>query len=309
MNAFSEYVRTNNTLVGVLCVLLATLGLSLKAIFIKLIYLQNPGIDAISILALRFVFALPYFLLLLFFVPAPADKVVFSNHYFAVFLLLGTVGFYLSAILDFSALAYIPASLERLILFLYPTFVVLITLFLRPNEITRLLIFSLMFSYLGVAAVFHEQSLVFTPGFIKGALLVLAAAFIFAAYTVGSVKYIKQFGAIRFTAYAMIASTVATLVHAMTVHGASFLIQSFSTYVLIVPMAIFSTVMPLILMAEGVKRVGASRASIMSTTGPIITITLAVILLDEVFGLMQAVGGVMIVLGVYFVAKSKPKTA
>ena len=308
MNALSVFSRTNNALVGVLCVLLATLGLSLKAIFIKLIYLQNPGIDAISILALRFIVALPLFLLLLYFVPATTANISFNKHHFVVFLLLGTVGFYLSAILDFSALAYIPASLERLILFLYPTFVVIIILFIRPGEITRLLILALMICYLGVAAVFYEQSLAFTPGLIKGSLLVLAAAIIFATYTVSSVKYIKHFGAIRFTAYAMIASTIATLVHVITVHGVDFLMQSFSTYVLIVPMAIFSTVMPLILMAEGVKRVGASRASIMSTTGPVITITLAVILLDEAFGSMQAVGGVMIVLGVYFVAKSKPKT-
>jgi len=308
MNPVRRLFNKYDSLIGLFCVLLATLGLSLKAIFVKLIYLQAPGIDAISILALRFVVALPFFLLLLVFVSPTSEKTSFNRSHFIMFLLFGTLGFYLSAILDFSALAYIPAALERLILFLYPTFVVIITIFLRPQEVTRSVIIALIISYSGLIVVFIEQATQMTPNLMKGSLLVLGAAIVFSMYTVGSVSYIKKFGSIRFTTFAMVASTMATLMHAILIHGLDFLIQPLSTYMLILPMAIFSTVMPLILMAEGVKRMGASRASIISTTGPVITITLAVLILDEVFGFIQAVGGLMIILGVYFVAKRNKKT-
>jgi len=311
MIAKTQSITNNKALMGILCVLLATLGLSLKAIFIKLIYLESPEIDAVTILALRFVVALPFFMLILHFSPKDSEikKIPFSRQQFTVFALLGMVGFYLSAILDFSALAYIPASLERLILFLYPTFVVIISVFMRPNEVTRHVLFALLISYIGVVIVFIDQAPQMTPEMTKGVLLVLAAAIVFAIYTVASVKYIKQYGSIRFTAYAMIAATAMTLIHAITVHGFHFLFQSLPIYSLILPMAIFSTVMPLILMAEGVKRMGASSASIVSTSGPVITIALAVVFLDEVFGLMQAMGGILIIMGVFFVARGKAKSA
>ena len=292
---------------GFACVLLATIGLSAKAILIKLIYIEAPDIDAISILALRFIVAFPFFMLLLAFDRKRKSPPPFTKRHFGSFILLGMVGFYLSAILDFSALAYITASLERLILFLYPTFVVLISFFIRPEEINRHVIAALVTSYIGVAIVFSDQSLVMTDDITKGVLLVFGAAIVFATYTVASVKQIKYHGSIQFTGYAMIAATTMTLIHAVSIHGTSFFNQSFYVYGLILLMALFSTVMPLILIAEGVKRMGASSASIISTLGPVMTISLAYLLLDETIGFAQAFGGLMIILGVFFVARVKNK--
>lgn len=299
-------LQQNPALAGVVYVLLATVGLSFKAIFIKLVYLSEPGIDAISILAMRFVLAMPFFLILLAYAnhkQPSAER--FQIRHIPLFLLLGMLGFYLSAILDFSALAYIPASLERLILFLYPTFVVLISLVVRPHEVTRRVIFSLLISYSGVVVVFVELFPQLTDDLIKGSLLVLGAAIVFAFYTVGSVGPINRFGSIRFTTYAMLAASIATLGHAYYLHGNTLFTHSLAVYGWIVPMALISTVLPLILMAEGIKRIGASTSSIIATSGPIITVTLAYFILGETFGPLQALGGLMIVLGVFYVAQKK----
>lgn len=298
-------IKNNDLRVGILCVLLATLGLSLKAIFIKLAYEADVTIDAISILVIRLVLALPFFFLLLLYANKKQPKAKFNSSHLPIFLFLGVVGFYVSAILDFSALAYIPASLERLILFLYPTFVVLISLFVRPSEITRAIIIALLVSYCGVIVVFIEQASEITPEIIKGSLLVFGAAITFAIYTVASVKPINEHGSIRFTAYAMFAASGATLAHALGIHGFDVFNKSLEIYALILPMAIFSTVLPLILMAEGIKRIGASRTSIIATTGPVITITLAFYLLGETIGVLQTVGSVMIIAGVFFVARER----
>jgi len=305
MIATINIIRANNVLMGTVCVLFATLGLSLKAIFIKMVYLQDPTIDAVSILALRFVMAMPFFLLLLTIAPEPKQAIRFNHSHIIVFALLGMVGFYVSAILDFSALAYIPAGLERLILFLYPTFVVIISFFIRPEEVTKNIIIALVVSYLGVLVVFIDQAPQLTDDTLKGIIMVLGAAIVFAAYTVASVKHIKQHGAIRFTTYAMIAATIMTLMHAFYAHGLDFFTQSLTVYSIILLMALFSTVLPLILMAEGVRRIGASKSSIISTSGPVITIALAILLLDEAFGIVQAIGAAMIIMGVFLVSKKK----
>lgn len=303
MAAIATKYKDNPFLIGVACALIATLGLSFKAILIKFIYQVDANVDAISILAIRMALAMPLFYILLRINSRKGDTASFSKRDIGDLLLLGFIGFYLSAILDFSALAYISASLERLILFLYPTFVVLFTLLIKPKQITGKIILAMISSYAGIVIVFYDQAPAMDSVYIKGALLVFSAAVAFAFYTVSSVKHIERHGALRFTFYAMAGASLATLIHALYSHGISTFVQPIAVYMLIIPMAIFSTVLPLILMAEGVRRIGAPTASIISTSGPMVTITLAYFVLDETFGLMQAVGGLMIVLGVFFVAK------
>lgn len=305
MSAVLQKFQANHTVYGVSCVLLATLGLSLKAIFIKLVYQADPGIDPISVLTLRFALALPFFIILLMHSRYKTVVTAISMRQLGTIFLLGFVGFYISAILDFSALVYIPAGLERLILFLYPTFVVVISLFIRPKEITRATITALIISYAGIVLVFAEQAPHANPKMMHGALLVFGAAIVFAVYTIASVNQIHRHGSVRFTSYAMIAATLASLLQAMLTHGPQVFTQSLHVYALVLPMAIFSTVLPLLLMAEGIKHIGASSSSIISTSGPIITISLAVLLLGESFSVIQILGGVMIVAGVFLVARRR----
>jgi len=305
MIALWKRLEANDALYGVLCVLLATLGLSTKAIFIKLVYELDPEIDAASILGMRFLIALPFFLLLLVTYPSgnlsrPPLKMATAMQ----FIMLGIGGFYLSAVLDFAALATISAGLERLILFLYPTFVVLFSLFLRPAEVNRQTIIALMISYLGIVIVFAGYSGAIDAAMIRGSLMVLAAAVIFAMYTIGSVGPIRKFGSIRFTVYVITVATISAVLHAGYLHGLAAMNRSPDVYFLMLPMAIFSTFLPLLLMAEGVKRIGASNASVVSMSGPVFTLLLAWWLLAETYGWLQIAGGVMIMYGVYLTARS-----
>ena len=303
MMGIFKKIESNDALFGLCCVLLATLGLSLKAILIKLVYQADPNIDAISVLVIRYLLALPLFLLVLLYAQKQTNAIRINVNSLVPTALLGAGGFYLAAILDFSALAYISASLERLILFLYPTFVVIISLFLRPSEITRHTVMALIISYVGIMVVFVEQAPLLTEKVVTGSILVFSAALVFAIYTVLSVKQIRLHGSIVFTVYAVIAATITTLIHAFMSHGLHFLNQSFDVYLLILIMALFSTVMPLICMAEGVKRIGASSASIISTSGPPLTLAFAFFILGETFGILHALGGVLILAGVFLVSK------
>ncbi|MGD8569060.1 MAG: DMT family transporter [Gammaproteobacteria bacterium] len=306
MIAMYKKMTENDALFGVVCVLVATLGLSLKAIFIKLVYQLDSRIDAVSILTLRFLFACPFFILFLYLFRQNRNSVSVNIEDFAALALLGVTGYYVPAILDFSALAYIPAGLERLILFLYPTFVVIISLFIRRNEISPNTILALMVSYTGVVLVFVAQAPSLNGNAMTGSLMVLGAAIVFAIYTVASVQRIQQHGSIRFAGFATLAATAASVIHAAISHGFGVFMQSEQVYTLIILMAIFSTVLPLLLMAEGVKRIGASSTSIISTSGPPVTLAIAVFALGESFSVLQAIGSALILVGVFFVSRSQP---
>lgn len=303
MLATVRKIQNSDEFIGVFLVLLGTLGFSIKAILIKLIYEIDPGIDAISVLTLRFVVALPFLIMLLYYRESKQFLSAINTAQFGIIFMLGAVGYYVSAILDFSALMYIPAGLERLILFLFPTFVVIISMIIRPHEITRATIIALVLSYAGILLVFIEKMPQFDPEMIKGSLLVFAAAIVFALYTIASVSQIKQHGSVRFAAYSLIAAATAAFAHAFIVHGFSFFDQSVEVYSLILPMAIFSTVVPMVFIGAGINRIGASSASIVSTSGPVITISLALVILGETIGPLQMIGSVMIMLGVFFVAR------
>ncbi len=301
MNGRRGYRRAD-AMTGVLYVLLATLGLSMKAIFVKLVYRVDPGIDAVSILTIRFVLAVPFFLVLLWLFTRKRPAVPLTPRRVALFLGLGSLGFYLAAILDFSALAYIPAALERVILFLYPGFVVLISAVMRPSELSRNTVPALLLSTLGLIMVFARSVPQWDHDMTVGVLLVFGAAVVFAVYTIASVRPISEYGSVRFTCWAMIAAAAMTVFHALSVHGWAVFDHHFDVYALILPMAVFSTVLPLILMAEGIRRIGASKTSIIAMSGPVLTIALADIVLGEPVGFGQVVGGVMVGIGVVLIS-------
>ncbi len=305
MIARIKNLESNDLAFGIFCVLLATVGLSTKAILIKLIYESAPGIDAVSVLTLRFGAALPFFLALLYFHRPRQSVAPTGARELATLAFLGIAGFYLSAYLDYSALMYIPAGLERLILFLYPTFVVMISMVVRPGEVSTGTLGAMGVSYLGLFAVFLEQASSLDAQMTKGAMLVLAAAVTFAMYTVASAGRIRKYGSIRFTSLAMIAATVATTAHGLLEHGLQVFDQSAEVYGLIIPMALFSTVLPLLLVAEGIKRIGAANTSIISTSGPPLTLIMAYFILGETFGPLQLLGGAMIIGGVFLIARKK----
>lgn len=291
---------------GFSLVLLGAFGFSAKAIIIKLAYASETHIDAITLMALRMVFSAPFFLLVSFWHNKKEATLPLTLRQWLLITLLGVMGYYLSSYLDFTGLQYIPAGLERVILFLYPTFVVLFSALFHQRKITMRVGLALVLSYLGMMLVFMEQLSMTAANLWLGSCLVLASAVIFACFTIGSGIMVHRIGSTRFTAYTMMVASAATLVHFACRHDfASISRMPASIYQLALVMAIFSTVLPAFFMNAGIRRIGAGPASILSTTGPVFTLLLAFLLLDEAVTLTQSAGTLFVLVGVYLVSRAK----
>ena len=291
---------------GLTLVLLGALGFSAKSILIKLAYGISDKVDAISLLALRMLFALPFFLMVAFWHHKKSvGSQALQKKQWLLVVVLGLMGYYLASYLDFLGLQYISAGLERVILFLYPTFVVLLSAIAFKRIITLREIVALGLSYIGMICVFIDNLTTEAPGLILGSASVLASAVVFACFTMGSGVMVKQIGSARFTAYTMTVASLVTLLHfGLERQGG---LDDFPTdvYWLALLMAVFSTVLPAFFMNAGIKRIGAGSASIISSAGPIGTLVLAFIILDEVVTAIQVAGTVLVLTGVYIVGRAR----
>lgn len=302
--------HSQQILIGCLFVLLAAFGFSAKSILVKLAYGISPQLDAITLMLLRMAISLPFFLIVALWSNRPSQKTTDRHRMgikdWLIVIVLGFLGYYLSSLLDFEGLAYISAGLERLILYLYPTFVVLLTAVVYRKAINRYQVFALLLSYAGIILVYADQRLqASASGLLVGSAFVASSAMTFAIFMVGSGVLIKRIGAMRFTAYSMTVACVITLLHFIFKHGGLILHFPASVYGLAVIMALFSTVLPSFLMNAGIQRIGAGSASIISSAGPIGTLILAFFLLDEIITMKQIAGTVLVLIGVYVVSRAK----
>jgi drug/metabolite transporter (DMT)-like permease len=305
-------VEQRNLVIGYGLVLLGALGFSAKAIIVKLAYAANAEVDAITLMALRMLFALPFFLLVAVWHNKKTPALPLDKKQWGVVIVLGLMGYYIASYLDFIGLKYISAGLERVIIFLYPTFVVLFSALVYRRRITARVGIALGLSYIGTMLVFIEHLSVASSGLLLGSGMVLASAIIFSWFVMGSGVMTLRIGAARFTAYTMTVASVATLVHFAFQHGEGLtrlLSLPYSewqrVYYLALIMAVFSTVLPAFFMNAGIRRIGAGSASIISTTGPIATLVLAYMLLDEAITSLQLVGTFFVLAGVYVVGRAK----
>ncbi len=297
--------QINKRLWGVLLVLLAAVGFSAKAIFVKLAY--RHGVDAFALLALRMIFSLPFFLVMAWWASRSAAAQPLSKNDWWLVIAMGLAGYYLSSLLDFLGLQYISAGLERLILFLYPTFVVLLSALFFKRAITRRDIFSLLISYAGIAFVFLHDFQSGQNNIVWGSLLVLGSAVSFAVYFIGSGRIVGKIGSLRYSAYATIVSCIAVLMQFGLTRDVATLIQSDTVYGLSLTMAVFSTVLPVYLLSEGIRRIGSSHASMIGSIGPVLTISLASIFLDEAMGVTQWFGMMLVLAGVLAIGMTPKK--
>jgi drug/metabolite transporter (DMT)-like permease len=286
---------------GPLIVVLAATGFSFKAIFIKILYAEFP-VDPETLLALRMLFSLPFFLLMMALAHDSAREL--TRRDWLNLVAMGFIGYYLSSYLDFVGLQYISAGLERLILFLQPTIVVLLSALLFGTKIRRHHAISLALSYSGIALVFAANMQVAKdPGAILlGGGLVLASALCYALYMIGSGRVIPRVGAARFTGYASSAACGFAIGQFFLMHGVSALDQPAKVYWLCVAMALVSTVMPIWLMAEGIKRIGANQVAMISAIGPVLTIFFGWLILHETITAVQMVGAALVLGGVLLVS-------
>ena len=195
--------------------------------------------------------------------------------------------------------------MERLILFIYPTLVIVLSAIFFGQTVRRREILSLLITYIGILIVFITDKVEKTENIYLGAFLIFLCAFTYAAYLIGSGKMIPRIGASRFTAYAMLVACLSISLHFVFTHKAEDLYLPLQVYSLSFAMAIISTVLPTFLLAQGIKRIGSSTASIIGTIGPVSTIILAWIFLGETINLYQIFGTVLVILGVFIVSYKK----
>ena len=292
-------------MIGSMLIMLAALGFSSKSILIKLAYSDSGGVDAITLMTLRMLFALPFFLIATVWRPSVQQQALTVSDRLGI-VVLGILGYYLASFLDFSGLELISAGLERLILFLYPTIVILLTALLYRRRIARVQLAALTLSYAGIAFVFASDAVVTQSSNLQlGSLLVFGSAVVFAIFMTGSGYLIPRLGARRFTAWSMSIACVATLLHFSVSQPLSELQVSGSVLFLGVMLALVSTVIPAFLMNAGIQRIGAARTSIISAAGPIATLLMAWAVLGETLSLNQLAGAAMVLAGVLLVSLAK----
>ncbi|MCP3458978.1 DMT family transporter [Bradyrhizobium sp. CCGUVB23] len=294
-------VSAAHNLVGVGLAAVAAIAFSLRAIFVKLAYEDMS--DPVTLLALRMIFSLPFLAAALALhhrssaAPAPltrCDAMALAA--------LGFIGYYLSSFLDMFGLQFVAAGIGRLLLFLYPTIVVIISALVLGKRISQREVVALLITYAGVALVLSAQFDKPNANFWLGALLVMLSAVTFSIYLVGSGEVVARLGSIRFTAYATAAASVYCIVQFLLLRPLGALVLPIRVYELALAMAVFSTVMPLFMMAEALRRIGASRVAMISALGPAATVISGYLGLDERMTWMQTIGGVLIVSGVLIVA-------
>lgn len=296
------------SLTGFVITFLGAVLFSTKAIIVKKAF-HDTHIDALSLLAVRMVFSLPFYLGIAIFAGNQKGNTRFTKKQWGWIITLGLFGYYISSFLDFAGLQYVSAGLERLILFLYPTFAVLINATVFKQKISRIQVLALVLTYTGIAIAYIGQLVADTAShdFFFGSLLIFLCAITYAIYIVGSGKLIPQVGATKFTAYAMLASTAGVFIH-FTLAAQYQLLHTGTTYwgygILL---AILATVVPSFLISYGMKQIGSNNVAIVSGIGPVSTIVQAHFILGEPIFAGQIAGTVLVIAGVLLIGwKSRP---
>lgn len=297
----SVRARRRDAWIGALCVVGSAVAFSAKAVVAKVGY--RHGADPATLLALRMGLSLPFFALTAWVTGrgrAPLPRAELGK-----IVLLGVLGYYVASVCDFYGLAYISAGLERLILFVYPTLVVLMSAALFKTPITRRTLVALALTYGGVLlAVKTETAVASSAHLWLGVALIFGCAISYAAYLVGSGRLIPRIGSLRFTSLALSVSALAMLVHFWLV-GGQFGGHPPVVYGIGALLAVVCTVLPVFLLGEGIRRIGAGPSAIIGAVGPVSTIALAYWALGEPIHLAQGIGTALVLVGATVVARGR----
>jgi len=249
------------------------------------------------------VFSLPFFLAMAFLKRPRIQSLRLSRKEVLHIFLLGLSGFYLASLFDFIGLTYITASLERLILFIYPTLVVIFSAILKKKPITRVQYIALLFTYLGLFYAFYDKvELSGQNGILVGGLWILGAALSYSIYMVGSGEIIPKIGPMRYTAHAMMAACLGICVHYLLFGEGDLFQQDPQVYLLAFYIAIVATVIPMLLFSEAIARIGPSNVAIIGSIGPVSTMIMAWYFLGEKISPNQLLGTFLVLGGVLYIS-------
>jgi drug/metabolite transporter (DMT)-like permease len=288
-------------LAGLAIAIVGAIFFSAKAVVAKLIYRYH--VDAVTLIAFRMLFALPFFAAIAIW-KAKTEQPL-TNAERAKIIVMGLLGYYLSSFLDFIGLRYISAGLERLILFLTPSFVLLMSVFFLKKKIRLVEWLALGTAYLGTMLVFLHDAMIGGSNVPLGGAFVLASAISYAIYLILSGEMVRRAGALRLVAYAMCVSSAACIVQFFLLRPTSMLVQPTEVYGLSLINAVFCTVLPVILTMIAVERIGAATTSQAGMIGPVSTLFLAAVVLDEPITGIQLAGTALVLTGIYLLSKKK----
>ncbi len=288
-------------LTGLLMALFGSIAFSGKAIIVKLGY--RYGVDAITLIMYRMLFALPLFAVMAWW--ASRGKPPLTRKDWLGIVGLGFSGYYLASFLDFAGLQYISASLERLILYLNPTIVLILSLLLFKKKISRTQLLAMALSYGGVMLVFGHEVSFDGKNALLGSTLVFASAISYAIYLVYSGELVKRLGSLRLVGLATTVACLLCIVQFLILKPMSAAIVAPEVIGLSILNATLCTAVPVLLVMMAIERIGAGLAAQTGMIGPMSTIAMGVIFLDEKLNLWIIGGTILVLLGVYWVSRSK----
>ena len=289
---------------GVLLAAAGSIAFSGKAIIVKLAY--RYGVDAVTLIMFRMLFALPIFAAMAWW--ASRGQPALTRSDWLGVLGLGFSGYYLASFLDFAGLAYISASLERLILYLNPTLVLLLGLLLYQRKASMRQLLGMAISYSGVALVFgHElaiQNSIQRSGAAWGALLVFLSAVCYAVYLVYSGELVKRLGALRLVGLATTFACLFCIAQFVLLRPLSAAAVAPEVIWLSLLNATVCTAVPVLLVMLAIERIGATLTAQTGMIGPMSTILMGVLILGEPFTAWIAAGTALVIVGIYVVTRS-----
>ncbi|MCB8747774.1 DMT family transporter [Rhodoferax sp. U2-2l] len=288
-------VAHKNLVSGLVLATLGAIAFSGKAIIVKLAY--RYGVDAVTLIMYRMLFALPIFAVMAWW-SSRGQPALTRRHWLGV-LGLGFSGYYLASFLDFAGLAYISASLERLILYLNPTLVLILGLVLYQRHITRFQALGMGISYLGVLLVFgHEISLAGTNAAL-GAALVFGSAVSYALYLSFSGELVKRLGSLRLVGLATLVACGLCILQFVLLRPLSAAVVAPEVIWLSIVNATLCTAAPVLMVMMAIERIGASLAAQTGMVGPMSTIVMGALVLGEPFTGWVAAGTLLVILGIF----------
>ena len=278
-----------------------SMAFSAKAIIVKLAY--RHGVDAVTLIMYRMLFALPLFVALAWW--AGRGKPGLTRRDLGVVALLGFSGYYLASFLDFAGLQFISASLERLILYLNPTLVLGLSVLLFKQPVRARQLLALAVSYSGVLLVFGHEARFTGANTLLGGALVFGSAVSYAVYLVYSGAEVRRLGALRLTGWATSVASLLCIAQFLLLRPLSASVVAPEVLWLSLLNAVLCTFAPVIMVMLAIERIGATLTAQTGMIGPISTIAMGVLVLGEPFNLWVGAGTLLVLTGVWLLARAR----
>lgn len=289
---------------GVLLIALGAICFSAKAIFIKLAY-REFEVDDLTLLTLRFGIALPAFVLVAFWNYSKGKMKAVEKKDIGWIAFLAMLGYYLASWLDFKGLQYISAGIERVILFIYPSFVVIFSSIFLKKSISKTAVIALVITYLGIIVIGLDPHLLEARNLMKGVVFILISALTYSLYLTFGSEMINKYGSVNFNCIAMIFSSVYVLVHYSVFSDVNVLNLPAGVYAYGFLLAVVSTVIPTFMVMEGIRILGAGQGAVVSSIGPVSTIVMGYYFLGEAFSFQEMAGSALVLGGILLIGKKK----